>query len=82
MSDDLTALTGELRSVNERLWDIEDAIRCCEFAGDFGQPSPCDTGEFSPPSGPDHPTSSRLREFASRMAPHNRHTPCDHTRTR
>ncbi len=32
----LTALRGELRAVNERLWDIEDAIREHEGRGDFG----------------------------------------------
>ena len=35
-SDALKALTVELRSVNEALWDIEDGIRDCERAGDFG----------------------------------------------
>lgn len=35
-SDTLTSLTAELRSVNETLWDIEDQIRSCERAGDFG----------------------------------------------
>jgi hypothetical protein len=29
-------LTGELYSVNAALWDIEDDIRDCENAGDFG----------------------------------------------
>ena len=32
----LAALRGELRAVNERLWDIEDAIRDHEARGDFG----------------------------------------------
>jgi hypothetical protein len=32
----LGELTAELRSVNEALWEIEDAIRECERAGDFG----------------------------------------------
>ncbi len=32
----LTALTGELKEVNEALWDIEDDIRALEAAGDFG----------------------------------------------
>jgi hypothetical protein len=32
----IAALTAELRSVNEALWSIEDAIRECEQAGDFG----------------------------------------------
>src|ERR1700691_5395238 len=29
-------LTADLRSVNEALWHIEDEIRLCERAGDFG----------------------------------------------
>jgi hypothetical protein len=33
---ELTELTTELRLVNELLWDVEDAIRCCERNGDFG----------------------------------------------
>jgi Family of unknown function (DUF6165) len=36
VSEDLAALTVELRSVNEALWRIEDEIRECERAGDFG----------------------------------------------
>ncbi len=32
----LAALTAELRGVNEALWRIEDDIRLCERAGDFG----------------------------------------------
>ncbi|MGR3484174.1 MAG: hypothetical protein ACU0BF_02435 [Paracoccaceae bacterium] len=32
----LDALRADLRSVNEALWDIEDDIRDCERAGDFG----------------------------------------------
>jgi hypothetical protein len=32
----LTALSAELRGVNEALWDIEDAIRICERQRDFG----------------------------------------------
>jgi hypothetical protein len=35
-SDDLPSLAAELRSVNEALWDIEDRIRACERAADFG----------------------------------------------
>jgi len=35
-SPELSALADELRSVNERLWEIEDEIRGCEHAGDFG----------------------------------------------
>ena len=33
---EITALRAELRTLNERLWDIEDEIRDCERAGDFG----------------------------------------------
>jgi hypothetical protein len=32
----LDALAGELKAVNEALWEIEDAIRDCEREGDFG----------------------------------------------
>ncbi len=35
-SEELEALAGELRAVNEALWEVEDAIRLCERAGDFG----------------------------------------------
>ena len=35
-SDELAALVAELRSVNEALWDVEDAIREREHADDFG----------------------------------------------
>jgi phosphopantothenoylcysteine decarboxylase len=34
--EELAALTAELKKVNERLWEVEDAIRACERAGDFG----------------------------------------------
>lgn len=34
--DDAAALIGELKRVNETLWDIEDAIRACERRQDFG----------------------------------------------
>jgi hypothetical protein len=33
---DLTALTADLKAVNERLWEIEDAIRDCERRQEFG----------------------------------------------
>jgi hypothetical protein len=33
---DLAGLTTDLKSVNERLWDVEDAIRECEQRQDFG----------------------------------------------
>ena len=36
VSAKLTALTGELKEVNEALWDIEDDIRALEVAKDFG----------------------------------------------
>jgi hypothetical protein len=35
-SDELDRLTAELKSINERLWDVEDDIRECERARDFG----------------------------------------------
>jgi hypothetical protein len=35
-SDDLVRLTARLKVINEALWDIEDAIRCCERTQDFG----------------------------------------------
>jgi hypothetical protein len=35
-SEQLDRLTQELKDVNERLWQIEDDIRACEAAGDFG----------------------------------------------
>jgi hypothetical protein len=34
---DLAPLEAELATVNERLWDVEDEIRLCEKAGDFGE---------------------------------------------
>lgn len=33
---DLDRLTAELRAVNATLWQIEDDIRACEAAADFG----------------------------------------------
>ena len=35
-SSELTALSDELKRVNDALWAIEDDIRDCERAGDFG----------------------------------------------
>lgn len=35
-SDALTRLTADLKTVNTALWEIEDDIRDCERAGDFG----------------------------------------------
>ena len=34
-STELDALTAELKSINESLWEIEDDIRACEAAKDF-----------------------------------------------
>lgn len=36
-SPELSALSEKLRSINARLAEIEDAIRACEVAGDFGE---------------------------------------------
>ena len=36
LADDIAELKSALRVVNETLWDIEDAIRDSEKAGDFG----------------------------------------------
>lgn len=36
-SDEMTALTASLKSINEELWVIEDDIRDCERNGDFGE---------------------------------------------
>ena len=35
-ADGFDALVADLRRVNERLWEIEDAIRICEKERDFG----------------------------------------------
>ncbi len=35
--DDLSPLEAELATVNEKLWDVEDQIRLCDKAGDFGE---------------------------------------------
>jgi hypothetical protein len=35
-SRELDDLTAQLKQVNQTLWDIEDAIRLCEKAKDFG----------------------------------------------
>ncbi|HER26095.1 MAG TPA: hypothetical protein ENI69_03190 [Rhodospirillales bacterium] len=35
-TDQLTDLTAELKSINQTLWRIEDDIRDCERAGEFG----------------------------------------------
>ena len=34
---ELAPLEAELAAVNEKLWDVEDEIRRCEKAGDFGE---------------------------------------------
>ncbi len=36
-TDALAALTAELKKINEMLWEIEDDIRDCERARDFGE---------------------------------------------
>ena len=36
IDDTINALTTELQTVNQSLWDIEDAIRICEKNKDFG----------------------------------------------
>lgn len=36
MTGEIDDLTAELKQVNESLWDIEDDIRDCERAKDFG----------------------------------------------
>ena len=33
---ELDRLTRDLRATNERLWDVEDQIRACDSANDFG----------------------------------------------
>ncbi|HEX4592006.1 MAG TPA: DUF6165 family protein [Gemmataceae bacterium] len=35
-SAELVVLSAELKAVNERLWEVEDEIRRCDSAGDFG----------------------------------------------
>ena len=34
----LDKLSAELKQVNAKLWDVEDAIRDCEARSDFGEP--------------------------------------------
>ncbi len=34
----LDSLSAELKRVNAKLWDVEDAIRECEARGEFGEP--------------------------------------------
>jgi hypothetical protein len=36
-SEELDELAAKLKTVNEKLWVIEDDIRDCEAAGDFGE---------------------------------------------
>ena len=36
-SEPLAALTRDLKAVNQKLWQIEDDIRACEAARDFGE---------------------------------------------
>jgi hypothetical protein len=35
-STELAGLFASLKEINEKLWDVEDAIRLCDRAGDFG----------------------------------------------
>ncbi len=35
-SDELSKLSAELKGINEALWEVEDDIRDCERARDFG----------------------------------------------
>jgi hypothetical protein len=35
-TSELDRLTADLRRVNETLWDLEEEVRVCEGAGDFG----------------------------------------------
>ena len=35
--DNVSPLEAELATVNEKLWEVEDEIRLCEKAGDFGE---------------------------------------------
>lgn len=35
-SAEITQMRAELKALNEKLWEIEDAIRDCEREGDFG----------------------------------------------
>jgi hypothetical protein len=35
-SPQLTELSTSLKEINEKLWDVEDAIRLCDRAADFG----------------------------------------------
>lgn len=36
-SQELTQLATQLKQINEKIWEIEDAIRECESRKDFGQ---------------------------------------------
>jgi len=36
-SDQIRELSGLLKAVNEKLWEIEDEIRLCEREEDFGE---------------------------------------------
>ncbi len=35
-SDEVDGVLAELKAVNEELWEVEDELRACEAAGDFG----------------------------------------------
>ncbi len=36
LSEKLATLTADLRATNEAIWDVEEELRQCEQAGDFG----------------------------------------------
>jgi hypothetical protein len=36
MSEQITLLAEQLKTVNSQLWDVEDALRACEHERDFG----------------------------------------------
>lgn len=57
----LDALLGELKEVNERLWDIENAIRACEKRQDFGS-------EFARPLGLPDQRSARGSQAADQRS--------------
>ena len=37
LNDEIKKLYGELKAINEKLWDIEDNKRMCEKNSDFGE---------------------------------------------
>ena len=36
LAADVSSLVGQLKTTNAEIWDLEDAIRACESAQDFG----------------------------------------------